>query len=65
LQERGRQCAISVSSEHREVFSEQMRAAGIETPVVADAEMQGQPRVEIFATIGTPGSPLQVHKSAA
>jgi len=44
---------------------EQMRAAGIETPVVADAEMQGQPRVEIFATIGTPGSPLQVHKSAA
>ncbi len=65
LQERGRRCAISVSLKHREVFSEQMRAAGIDTPVVADAEMQGQPGVEIFATIGTPGSPLQVHKSAA
>ena len=65
LQERGRHCAISVSSESREVFAEHMRAAGLEIAVVADTEVQGQPRVEIFATIGTPGSALQVHARAA
>ncbi|MBT6459159.1 MAG: hypothetical protein HOK57_04975, partial [Planctomycetaceae bacterium] len=65
LRERGRQCAISVSSERREAFAEHMRAAGVETAVVADAEVQGQSGIEIFATIGKPGSVLQVHTRAA
>ena len=65
LQERGRKCAISVSSERREAFAEHMRAAGVETAVVADAEVQGQPGIEIFATIGTPNSVLQVHTRVA
>ena len=32
-----------------------MRAAGMLIAVVADTELQGQPGLEIFATIGTPG----------
>jgi hypothetical protein len=65
LQERGRRCAISVSSERRKAFAEHMRVADVGTAVVADTEVEGQPGIEIFATIGTPGSVLQVHTRAA
>ncbi len=59
LQERGRRCAISVAPKNRGAFAEHMRAAGVLIAVVADTELQGQPGLEIFATIGTPGSSVQ------
>jgi flagellar biosynthesis component FlhA len=59
LQERGRRCAISVAPKNRGAFAEHMRAAGVLIAVVADTELQGQPGLEIFATIGTPGSSVR------
>ncbi len=65
LQERGRRCAISVAQKNRGAFAENMRAAGMLIAVVADTELQGQPGLEIFATIGTPGSSVQSSHRAA
>ena len=65
LQERGRRCAISVASKNRGAFAEHMRAAGLLIAVVADTELQGQPGLEIFATIGTPGGSVQGSHRAA
>ena len=65
LQDRGRQCAISVAQKDRGAFARHMRAAGIVTAVVADTELQGQPGLEIFTTINAPGSSIQGGSRAA
>ena len=59
LQDRGRQCAISVAQKDRGAFARHMRAAGIVTAVVADTELQGQPGLEIFTTIDASGSSIR------
>ena len=41
-----------------------MRAAGIVVAVVADAELQGQPGLEIFATIAAPGNSVPGKRAA-
>ena len=65
LQDRGRQCAISVAQKDRGAFARHMRAAGIVTAVVADTELQGQPGLEIFTTINAPGSSIRGGSRAA
>ena len=65
LQDRGRRCAISVAQKSRGSFAQHMRAAGIAVAVVADTEMQGQPGLEIFATIAAPGSSVPGSSRAA
>ena len=65
LQDRGRRCAISVAQKSRGTFAQHMRAAGIVVAVVADTELQGQPGLEIFATIAAPGKSVPGSKRAA
>ena len=65
LQDRGRQCAISVAQKDRGAFARHMRAADIVTAVVADTELQGQPGLEIFTTINAPGSSIRGGSRAA
>jgi flagellar biosynthesis protein FlhA len=65
LQDRGRQCAISVAQKDRGAFARHMRAAGIVTAVVADTELQGQPGLEIFTTINASGSSIRGGSKAA
>ena len=65
LQDRGRQCAISVAQKDRGAFARHMRAAGIVTAVVADTELQGQPGLEIFTTINASRSSIQGGSRAA
>ena len=65
LQDRGRQCAISVAQKDRGAFARHMRAAGIVTAVVADTELQGQPGLEIFTTIDASGSSIRGGSRAA
>ena len=65
LQDRGRRCAISVPQKSRGTFAQHMRAAGIVVAVVADTELQGQPGLEIFATIAAPRDSVPGSKRAA
>ncbi len=65
LQDRGRRCAISVAQKSRGAFAQHIRAAGIAIAVVADTELQGQPDLEIFATIAAPESSVSGSGRAA